>query len=150
MAESMFPDDFYNNTIDANTSTEPDMLYDYLIDLDNGNIVLDETTKSAIIVSGLDAIIVQTYRKLHTDKGIYLIYDNNYGNKLKTLIGKGKKYADTYIEEFLISCLVDNTYVKKITDIETSMKSNVYSVYFVMDTIYGKIPYTYSELGIEL
>ena len=87
----LFPEDFYNNRIDNVKETETPLLKDYAIDLDTGEIILNEKGQP-IIVNGIDAVIAQAYRKIHIDKGKYIIYSNNYGNDFKKLVGKSKSY----------------------------------------------------------
>lgn len=72
----LFPEDFYNNTQNKIVSTsEIPLLKDYAIDLNTGEVLFDENG-NAIIVEGIDAVIVQSWRKLHTPK---LDNDNNEG-----------------------------------------------------------------------
>lgn len=135
---SLFPSDFYDNTINNSTNTQLPMLYDYLIDLETGHLILDEYGRASI-VSGANAIIMQTYRKLHIPKDTYYIYPNDYGSSLKDLIGKGKAYADSVISEYLIKALVDNKYVLRVSNIITELNGNNYNVNFTMTTVYGDI-----------
>ncbi|WP_410746624.1 DUF2634 domain-containing protein, partial [Clostridium neonatale] len=74
---SLFPTDFYNNKINNVKENEIPLLKDYAIDLDTGEIILNELGQ-ATIVSDIDAVIAQAYRKIHTDKGRYIIYSSNY------------------------------------------------------------------------
>lgn len=142
MATSIFSDDFYSDIIDVKKENEIPMLYDYLIDLETGALVLDEKGQ-ATIVSGYDAILSQTFGKINTVINTYLIYDNTYGSKIRRLIGKGKSYADMFIEQYLIECLVDKVYVNAIKNVHTKLKNGLYKVYFTMDTIYGNVPYAF-------
>lgn len=133
---SLFPNDFYNNKIDNVKETEIPLLKDYAIDLDTGEVILNELGQAAI-VSGIDAVIAQAYRKIHTDKGRYIIYSSNYGSEFKNLIGKGKSYGDTYAYQMLVDCLVDNKYVIGISDFYTTLEESKYSINFTMNSIYG-------------
>ena len=133
---SLFPDDFYNNKINNVKENEIPLLKDYAIDLDTGEIILNELGQSTI-VSGIDAVIAQAYRKIHTDKGRYIIYSSNYGSEFKKLIGKGKSYGDTYAYQMLVDCLVDNKYVIGISDFYTTLEESKYNINFTMNSIYG-------------
>ena len=145
---SLFPTDFYNNTLDTKKENELPMLYDYLIDLNTGHLVLDEH-KRCIIVSGVNAIVVQSYRKIFTPQGQYFIYSNEYGSKLREFIGMGKSYADTFIEDYLNRCLVSNwKYVNKIKNVTTKLVGNHYIVNFQMETVYGDVKYKDLDLHI--
>jgi len=132
----LFPNDFYNNKIDNVKETEIPLLKDYAIDLNTGEIIVNNLAQ-ATIVSGLDAIITQTYRKLHTDKNRYIIYSNNYGSEFKKLIGKSKSYGDTYAYQMLVDCLVDNKYVTGISDFSTELEQSKYKINFTIKSIYG-------------
>lgn len=133
---SLFPNDFYNNKINNVKENEIPLLKDYAIDLDTGEIILNDLGQ-ATIVSRLDAVISQAYRKIHTDKGRYIIYSSNYGSEFKKLIGKGKSYGDTYAYQMLVDCLVDNKYVIGISDFYTVLEKSKYSINFTMNSIYG-------------
>ena len=133
---SLFPTDFYNNKINNVKENEIPLLKDYAIDLDTGEVILNELGQ-ATIVSGIDAVIAQAYRKIHTDKGRYIIYSSNYGSEFKKLIGKGKSYGDTYAYQMLVDCLVDNKYVIGISDFYTVLEKSKYSIIFTMNSIYG-------------
>ena len=133
---SLFPTDFYNNKINNVKENEIPLLKDYAIDLDTGEIILNELGQ-ATIVSDIDAVIAQAYRKIHTDKGRYIIYSSNYGSEFKKLIGKGKSYGDTYAYQMLVDCLVDNKYVIGISDFYTTLEESKYNINFTMNSIYG-------------
>ena len=133
---SLFPTDFYNNKINNVKENEIPLLKDYAIDLDTGEVILNELGQ-ATIVSGIDAVIAQAYRKIHTDKGRYIIYSSNYGSEFKKLIGKGKSYGDTYAYQMLVDCLVDNKYVIGISDFYTTLEESKYNINFTMNSIYG-------------
>lgn len=133
---SLFPTDFYNNKINNVKENEIPLLKDYAIDLDTGEIILNELGQ-ATIVSDIDAVIAQAYRKIHTDKGRYIIYSSNYGSEFKKLIGRGKSYGDTYAYQMLVDCLVDNKYVIGISDFYTVLEKSKYSINFTMNSIYG-------------
>lgn len=132
----LFPEDFYNNRIDNTKTNEIQLLKDYAIDLNTGEIIIDEKGQPTI-VSGLDAVIAQAYRKTHIDKGKYIIYSNKYGNDFKKLIGKGKSYGDTFAYQMLVDCLVDNKYVTGISNFYTVLDESQYSINFTLNSIYG-------------
>lgn len=145
--KSIFPEDFFNGSINAKSKEDIPMLYDYLIDISNGHVILDEYGR-ATIVSGLDAIICQAYRKIFTKQGFFNIYTRTYGSKLYQLLGKGKVFADDFSYQFLSECLVDNKYVTKITNFETNFNGSIYTIDFMMETIYGKTPFHIQDVPI--
>lgn len=139
----LFPEDFYNNTASTSTATsEVILLKDYAIDLKTGEVLIDEN-KNATIVEGLDAVIVQSWRKLHTPKldinnnEGYFIYGSNFGSQLHKLIGKSKNYGEAFALQMLINCLVDRTYVTGINNFSTSLEKSSYTIKYTMETIYG-------------
>lgn len=132
----LFPEDFYNNRIDNVKETETPLLKDYAIDLDTGEIILNEKGQP-IIVNGIDAVIAQAYRKIHIDKGKYIIYSNNYGNDFKKLVGKSKSYGDNFAYKMLVDCLVDNKYVTGISNFYTDLEESKYSINFTLNSVYG-------------
>lgn len=133
---SLFPNDFYNNKIDNTKETEIPLLKDYAINLNTGAIIVNDLGK-ATIVTGIDAVIAQAYRKIHTDKNQYIIYSDKYGSEFKKLIGKGKNYGDTYAYQMLVDCLVDNKYVTGISEFSTELEQSKYSINFTINSIYG-------------
>lgn len=133
---SLFPTDFYNNKIDNDKETEIPLLKDYAINLDTGEIILNEKGQP-IIVTGIDAVAVQAYRKIHTDKNRYIIYSSGYGSEFKKLIGKGKSYGDTYAYQMLYDCLVDNKYITGINNFSTTLENSGYTINFILNSIYG-------------
>lgn len=133
---SLFPNDFYNNKINNVKETEIPLLKDYAIDLETGAIILNDLGQ-ATIVTGIDAVIAQAYRKIHTDKGRYIIYSSNYGSEFKKLIGKSKSYGDTYAYQMLVDCLVDNKYINGISNFSTTLEKGGYKMNFTLNSIYG-------------
>ena len=132
----LFPDDFYNNTLDNIKETEIPLLKDYAIDLNTGAIIVNNLGQ-ATIVSGIDAVIAQAYRKIHTDKGEWIIYSDKYGSEFKKLIGKSKNYGDTYAYQMLVDCLVDHKYVTGISNFSTELEESRYKINFTLNSIYG-------------
>lgn len=133
---SLFPEDFYNNKIDNAKETEIPLLKDYAIDLETGEIILNKKGQPTI-VTGFDAVIAQAYRKIHTERGKYLIYSSKYGSEFKKLIGKGKDYGDIFAYQMLVNCLVDNKYVTGINNFYTELEKSRYSINFTLNSIYG-------------
>ncbi|WP_252238977.1 DUF2634 domain-containing protein [Clostridium sp. VAP51] len=137
-----FPEDFYNKGNLRKKKEIPSLKHDYAIDLTTGEILLDEN-KKAIIVEGLDAVIVQAWRKIHTKKldplsgEGYLIYSKNFGSKLHKLIGKSKSNGDIYAYQMLHDCLVDGTYVTGISNFSTELEKSCYKINYTLESIYG-------------
>ncbi|KFX56174.1 DUF2634 domain-containing protein [Clostridium botulinum] len=140
---SFFPEDFYSNkAMNRTKKKEIKLLKDYAINLDTGEILLDEN-KKAIIVEGLDAVIVQAWRKIYTKKldpftgDGYLIYSKNFGSQLHKLIGKSKSNGDIYAYQMLHDCLVDGIYVTGINNFSTELEKSCYKINYTIESIYG-------------
>lgn len=133
----LLPSDFYSNTISSSTTkTEIPLLKDYLIDLNTGHLVVSSSGQFTI-VTGLKAVIVQMWRKIHTKQGLYAIFSSSYGSTFHELVGKGKSYADLYAYKKVVDCIVDGTYVKSINNFSTSFDGSSYTISFTINTIYG-------------
>lgn len=139
---SLFPEDFYNNTVKKNIAEDIPLLKDYAIDLETGELFYDVNGNS-VIVEGLDAVIVQTWRKVHTHKldvtngDGYFIYGKDFGSQFHKLMGKGKSYGDAFAYQMLVDCVVDGTYVTGIDSFSTTLEKSRYSIDYTMITIYG-------------
>lgn len=146
----LLPSDFYNGTISksvlTNTSSEPELLKDYVIDLETGKLVISDSGQFTIC-TGLRAVIMQMWRKLHTNKGQFIIYSSSYGNTFSDFKGKGKSYADSYAYQKLVDCIVDKVYITSISNFSTSLVNDKYTMAFTANTIYGD---TEQVLAIDL
>jgi hypothetical protein len=134
------PNDFYNGTLITNASIKsnstPPLLKDYLIDLDTGYLVVTDSGQFQV-VQGLRAVIMQVWRKLHTDNSVYEIFSSKYGNTFKDLIGKGKDFANAYAYSKLESAIVDGVYVTSVDNVKVSLSKSSYFISFIINTIYG-------------
>jgi hypothetical protein len=145
---SLLPSDFYNGTVarsSTNSAVVPELV-DYVIDLETGYLVVSDSGQF-ILCTGLRAVIMQIWRKLHIMKGEFLIYSSSYGNTFSELVGQGKSYADSYIYNKLTDAIVDKIYVKSISNLTTSLTNDKYIVSFTANTIYGD---TSQVLDIDL
>lgn len=139
----LFSEDFYNNTTsNSKKDEEVPLLKDYAIDLETGELLYD-TNKNAIIVEGLDAVIAQSWRKIHTPKldtdnnEGYFIYGPNFGSQFHKIIGKGKSYGDAFAYQMLVQAIVDGIYITGINNFATTLEKSAYSINYTMETIYG-------------
>lgn len=145
----LLPPDFYDNTLSSNVvskTKEVPLLQDYLIDLDTGYLIVSDSGQFTI-VTGLRAVVMQMWRKLHTVRGEFSIYDSKYGNTLNELIGKGKSYADVYAFQKVSDAIIDKIYVLSINNFSTELSKDKYIINFTANTIYGD---TSSTIGIPL
>jgi hypothetical protein len=146
---SMFPTDFYNGTLITSSklpTRDIPLLVDYLIDLDTGYPIVSKSGQFTI-VEGLEAIVMQMWRKLHIERGIYQIFSSKYGNTFDDLKGKGKSYADAYANKKLIEAVVDKVYVNSVNNVDLSLDGSIYTISFTIDSIYGNTEF---KLNIPL
>jgi len=138
----LFPEDFYNNTVKKTETNEITLLKDYAIDLKTGELLYD-ANKNAIIVEGLDAVIAQSWRKIHTPKldtannEGYFIYGPNFGSQFHKLLGKGKAYGDAFAYQMLVEAIVDGIYITGINNFSTALEKSSYKINYTMESIYG-------------
>lgn len=133
------PIDFYNGTLVSAsklTNTNLPLLKDYLIDLETGYPITSQSGQF-IIVEGLEAIVMQIWRKLHIEQGVYKIFSLKYGNTFNDLIGKGKSYGDAYSSKKLNEAIVDKAYINSVDNVDLSLLESKYTISFTINTIYG-------------
>jgi hypothetical protein len=138
---SIFPSDYSqgnNNgtTVVTTTSTTPKLLKEYAIDFDRGEILIDDDGKFTI-VEGIEAVKVRCWLALQIQRNRYTIYPSGIGNELKSLIGKGISYVNKNIQTILEDALIDGTYVTTIEDISVTQDSDVITIDFTINSIYG-------------
>lgn len=137
----IFPEDYLNNNgrVTTQEDTEIPLLKEYAIDFDTGGPLVSNDGKFTI-VEGLDAVKVRCFLALNIHKGRYFIY-KDFGNNLKSLIGKDLAYVNKNIQFLLEESLIDGVYVTGINDITTTQEGDKVTVEFSINSIYG----TYSE-----
>lgn len=89
----------------------------------------------------LDAMVQAVDKILRTDRFVYAIYDDQYGNDLNELIGKSFDYAETEVERMIVEALtaderVINVEVEKIWRIAKEILGVSGTCY----TVYGDVP----------
>lgn len=139
MMSGLLPTDFYNGNLITsgvlkNSSKNPPMLQDYLIDLDTGFPILSKSGQFTI-VEGLEAVVTQIWRKLHIERGVYQIFHQNMGILWWTK-GYGKSYADAFSAK-LKDAIQDGIYIKSVDNIDLSLDGSFYTISFTIKTIYG-------------
>lgn len=89
----------------------------------------------------LDAMVRAVDKILKTDRFVYAIYDDQYGNDLNELIGKSFDYAETEVERIIVEALtaderVINVEIEKIWRIDKDTLGVTGTCY----TVYGDVP----------
>lgn len=92
-------------------------------------------------VDGLPAMVQAVWKILKTERFVYPIYSDQYGNDLPDLFGKSFSYARVEIKRMLEEALLDDDRVTEVTidSIEQS-DSTTLSVTGTCTTIYGDVP----------
>lgn len=88
------------------------------------------------------AAIVQAVDKiLKTDRFVYPIYDDQYGNDFEELFGKDYDYVKVEVERMLKEALLDDTRISSV-EINTIEKidKNILVVSGNCETVYGSVP----------
>lgn len=156
MANSIFPNSYYDNTISQNTIRSYDeipILKDYKINLETGELLVDKD-RDFIIIEGLEAVVQMCRRMLLTEKfdansnKRWTIYPDGYGSKINGLFGKSKQLGDQLAYGFIYESIVENNiYVNSISNFTTELQEGYYTISFSVNSIYG----TYKEeMNIQL
>lgn len=87
------------------------------------------------------------YKVLNTERFEYLIYNGNYGIKLKDLFGRDKYIACAVLERRIKNTLLIDDRIRDAYDFDFSVGKNSVLVKFTLYTIYGK---TTEEVSINV
>lgn len=93
------------------------------------------------IVEGKKALVVWLYLALQIERYQYYTYSWDYGNELKTIIGKS--YSDEYIysevKRMITECIEENPYITGIENLQVFRKSDneTLCISFTVLTDYG-------------
>ena len=140
----IFPDSYGSRnttTTSVTTSTAPDLLKEYAINFDTGQIAVDENGKFTI-VTRIDAIEVRCWLALDIQRNRFIIYPSGIGNNLKSLLGKGISYTNKNIQSLLDEALVDNVYILSVTNISVVQTDSTGTITFTVNSIYGSTTQT--------
>ncbi|MEA5008217.1 DUF2634 domain-containing protein [Clostridium tyrobutyricum] len=118
---------------DIDNSTE-DTPHEYAWDFEKNDFLLKDG--KFIIVEGIEALKIWTWKALHTPRFRYDIYDENYGHDIETLIGKNLSYElmETETKRFVTECLTRNKYITGITNFSMKKVNKLASISFTEKT----------------
>lgn len=88
-------------------------------------------------VDDLDAMKQAVWKRLHTEQGMYDIYQDDYGIKTVDLIGKEFGYAASVIQGRIKESLMQDDRVVNVTGFEVVKEGNSMEIGFVVHTIFG-------------
>ncbi|MGQ5708834.1 DUF2634 domain-containing protein [Lactobacillus sp. PSON] len=87
-----------------------------------------------------EAMVQATDKILKTERFVYPIYDDQYGNDLPELFGESFDYAETESEQMIIDALMEDD---RVTEVEieelTRINKHTLQVKGVCNTIYGDV-----------
>lgn len=93
------------------------------------------------MVDGQTAMIQAVDKILQTERFVYPIYDEQYGNDFEELIGKDFGYAETEIDRMLREAMLADDRVTDVSvDSIEKVDSTTLQVIGSCETIYGTIP----------
>lgn len=132
---NIFPEDYKQNiginSFEKNTRKEPELLKEYAIDFETGEISNTE------IVTGLDAIAVRVYLTFLIKRGRWFIY-LDHGSHIDTFKGQDVDYARLNVMQILKEALVDNIYITDVKDVNLYFENDDITVEFTVVSIYGE------------
>ena len=144
---SLFPEIYevqMPNSLQSSVSvvTEDQLPREYAWDFDKNDFVIKNG--HFVIVEGIEALRVWTWKALHTPRLRYDIYDKNYGYDIESLVGKNFSYEllKTEIKRFVTECLTRNKYIIGIDNFSMKKVNKLASISFIekttLDDIYIK------------
>lgn len=87
-----------------------------------------------------EAMIQAVDKILHTDRFVFVIYDEQYGNDLSELLGKDFDYAEVEIERILEEAFYADDRIEDVTIDEINRTDEVtLSVVGSVETIFGQL-----------
>lgn len=112
---------------------------EYAWDFEKNDFILKDG--KFVIVEGIEALRVWTWKALHTPRFRYDIYDENYGHDIETLIGKNFSYElmEAEIKRFVTECLTRNEYITGITNFSMKKVNKRVSISFTEKTTFDDI-----------
>lgn len=102
----------------------------YKIDFKNGRIVgfCDE----------IEALKQNIYIILNTERYEYLIYSDNYGSELKSLIGKDRDIAESEYKRRIREALIQDDRINNVDKFIFNYDKNNVFIEFIVFSIYGE------------
>lgn len=92
-----------------------------------------------------EALLVWSYNAIKTERFLYEIYSEGYGNEFYTLVGQvfSEDVKRTQAIKYIFECLLVNPYIKDVLDVDISFDKETLKVGFKIDTTYGVIEMGY-------
>ena len=133
---SIFPG---NNLQPPFVKNKEEIFKEYAIDFNTGEFIYKNGKN--IIVEKNDALKIWIWKTLKTAKNRYVAYSNKYGNELEKVIGKGysRELTDTELQRLIKEALLQNKYIKNITNFNVITDGCKVNVQAKIITVYGEM-----------
>ncbi|WDF83642.1 DUF2634 domain-containing protein [Lacticaseibacillus pabuli] len=93
------------------------------------------------MTDGLEAMRQAVGKILHTERFVWPIYDDQYGNDLLELIGKPMPYAENEVRRMTEDALLADDRITGVTfNSVTVVTSDTLAVHITVSTIFGDVP----------
>jgi hypothetical protein len=81
------------------------------------------------------------WKALKTNKAIYPIYSNYYGQEFEGLVGKGisKSLAESEAERLTLECLKENEHILRISNFRADKSKDILKITFTAITDCGEV-----------
>lgn len=99
--------------------------------------------REALLIKGLinnkKAIAQAVYKILMTEKDTYIIYDKDYGIKLKDLFGKDTTYVVSILKLRIEDALKYDDRINGIKNFNAVVNKHSISIEFTVDSVFGDV-----------
>ena len=134
-------------TTDIQTAVDLPVFKELAFDFETGQLKLKGG--QYYYVEKNEALKVWIWFALFTSRFSYLAYSTNYGNEIKTLIGRylAKQLLYSELKRMIEEALLCNPYITSLSDFQVEQKGSQVTCLFAVNTIYGNVAqsYTYQE-----
>ena len=134
-------------TTDIQTTVDLPVFKELAFDFETGQLKLKGG--QYYYVEKNEALEVWIWFALFTSRFSYLAYSTNYGNEIKTLIGRylAKQLLYSELKRMIEEALLCNPYITSLSDFQVEQKGSQVTCLFAVNTIYGNVAqsYTYQE-----
>ncbi|MED4399766.1 DUF2634 domain-containing protein [Metabacillus fastidiosus] len=100
-----------------------------------------QSGKVSGMIDGKEAIRQFIVKSIITNRSKYMIYTDNYGCELPSLIGQDvtKDYIDSEIPRMVTEALIYDDRITAVRDVQAEQKGDAVFILVTVDSIYGEI-----------
>lgn len=130
-------------TTEIQTTVELPIFKELAFDFETGQLKLKGG--QYYYVEKNEAIKVWIWFALFTSRFTHLAYSTNYGNEIKTLIGRylAKQLLYSELKRMIEEALLCNPYITSLSDFQVAQKGSQVTCLFAVNTIYGNVAQSY-------